>query len=368
GDSFRALSTTPNSSSAQSVALTRADETARSLNQLSNTVQSLRTDADASIERSVSAVNSTLKKIQDINLEIGRLRVNGQSSADLEDKRDVLVDSLSKEIDISYFTRETGEIWIMTKSGRALLDTSVHTLQYSAKPAVDPSMRYVAPPGPSGFNGIVIDGVDVTGDIGGGRIAGYVGLRDNLLVQAQDQLDEMADGLINAFSSKGLVLFFDGTAAYNPVNKIGLAQRIAVNQNVVVAPRALRHGTNAAGVVNPIPVPDPVGDATLPLAIVASFETQRTFAAAPGLATVATLEGYANAFITFQGTQRANIGDQLENQSLITNSMDQRVRNDSGVNVDQELARLIQLQSSYSASARIISAVKDMFDALMRVA
>jgi flagellar hook-associated protein 1 FlgK len=39
----------------------------------------------------------------------------------------------------------------------------------------------------------------------------------------------------------------------------------------------------------------------------------------------------------------------------------------SAVNMDQELARLIQLQSAYSANARVLSTARDMLDALMRI-
>ena len=39
----------------------------------------------------------------------------------------------------------------------------------------------------------------------------------------------------------------------------------------------------------------------------------------------------------------------------------------TGVNIDQEMANLLQLQNSYAANARIMSALRDMIEALMRI-
>jgi flagellar hook-associated protein 1 FlgK len=39
----------------------------------------------------------------------------------------------------------------------------------------------------------------------------------------------------------------------------------------------------------------------------------------------------------------------------------------SGVNVDQEMAHLIALQTAYGANARVMSAIKEMLELLMRM-
>jgi flagellar hook-associated protein 1 FlgK len=38
----------------------------------------------------------------------------------------------------------------------------------------------------------------------------------------------------------------------------------------------------------------------------------------------------------------------------------------SGVNIDDEMAHLLSLQNAYSANARVMSAVKDMYTALLQ--
>ena len=45
----------------------------------------------------------------------------------------------------------------------------------------------------------------------------------------------------------------------------------------------------------------------------------------------------------------------------------QRVADSSGVNVDQEMANLISLQTAYGANARVMSVVQEMIDTLLKM-
>ena len=49
------------------------------------------------------------------------------------------------------------------------------------------------------------------------------------------------------------------------------------------------------------------------------------------------------------------------------NSLQQRFNDASGVNVDEEMANLLTLQNSYAANARVVTAIKEMLDALIQM-
>jgi flagellar hook-associated protein 1 FlgK len=51
----------------------------------------------------------------------------------------------------------------------------------------------------------------------------------------------------------------------------------------------------------------------------------------------------------------------------VVNALKQRFKDASGVNVDQEMANLITLQTAYGANARVMSAARDMIDALLKI-
>lgn len=355
-DAFRQLATNPDTITTQTTVISKAEFVAGGLNTVADRVQGLRSDADAQIKLSVDEINAKLKAIDDLNTQIAQAKSLGQSTPDLEDRRDQFLDDLSKQIDISYYKRSNGEVWIQTKGGAALLDVAVHPVTFNSTPVVTPLIVY-----PGGLDGIVVDGTDITASITGGRLRGLFDLRDTILPQAQLQLDTLAANLTTVLNGQNMELFNDNGVTFNPLSTTGYANRITVNQVVKNNPWRTRDGTAVA-------VPNPnTGDATIPLAIVNTFENLQVFPGTTGLGTSFTFEGYASAFVAFQGTQRANTNDAMKNKSVLTESLQTRLSNDSGVNVDRELALMIELQNSYGANAKMVQAVKDMFDQLLSI-
>ena len=57
---------------------------------------------------------------------------------------------------------------------------------------------------------------------------------------------------------------------------------------------------------------------------------------------------------------------QAASETLLRQSMDS-LQGVSGVNVEEEAAKLIQFEQHYNASARLISMAKDLFDTLINI-
>ena len=62
--------------------------------------------------------------------------------------------------------------------------------------------------------------------------------------------------------------------------------------------------------------------------------------------------------------QWANNGDTA---ALKLSKLQQRLNQESGVNIDQEMTSLLNLQSAYGANARVFSVVKEMFATLLNM-
>jgi flagellar hook-associated protein 1 FlgK len=97
-----------------------------------------------------------------------------------------------------------------------------------------------------------------------------------------------------------------------------------------------------------------------------------TFPSNTGIGTAATpfsgtLTTYLRQVISQQGEAATSANNLKQGQDVVLNALQQRFNETSGVNVDQEMANLLTLQNSYSANARVLSAVKDMFDALIQM-
>ena len=56
-----------------------------------------------------------------------------------------------------------------------------------------------------------------------------------------------------------------------------------------------------------------------------------------------------------------------EGQQIALSTAQSRFAEQSGVKIDEEMSKLIQLQSAYSANARVLTAAKEMLDTLMRI-
>ena len=62
----------------------------------------------------------------------------------------------------------------------------------------------------------------------------------------------------------------------------------------------------------------------------------------------------------YTGNVAADAKGNDETQQTAVQALNQRLDNEYGVNVDEEMARLLELQNAYSANARVISAVQDL--------
>ena len=55
-----------------------------------------------------------------------------------------------------------------------------------------------------------------------------------------------------------------------------------------------------------------------------------------------------------------------DGQDVVLATLQQKMSTTSGVNIDDEMAHLLSLQNAYSANARVMSTVNDMYKTLMQ--
>lgn len=183
--------------------LNNAQTIASRLNSISTEIQKLRGDADLSISGSVDDINTLLTSLDELNDNIVKYKVLGYDGvADLEDKRDQALRSLSEKIDITYFKRDNGALVIQTQNGINLLDNAPHYLSHTAVAQTSPTSTYAG----GEISGIYVSGQDITNYIKDGEIKGLIEIRDVILPSLQSQLDELAGSLkneINAIHNQG---------------------------------------------------------------------------------------------------------------------------------------------------------------------
>jgi len=181
-------------------ALTSLVETARtvamSINSAYEQIMQLRQSADASANQSVININSLLSQIKTVNNEVVTGSKVGNEALDSLDTRDELLRRLSDEIGISVNYRENNDIVILTENGLMLFETQPRNVEFVAQPIYGPATVG----NPLRIDGVVASGATSPMPITSGQIAGYLELRDDILLEQQHQLDEIARGLIELFS------------------------------------------------------------------------------------------------------------------------------------------------------------------------
>src|SRR5262249_52766930 len=207
--SLQALSTSPDDPGARSAVINSAQLLTQQLNQLSDNIQGLRANAELGISDAVNQANTAMTQIASLNQQIAASTPGDSATATLMDQRDYYIDQLSKLMDINVVAGDRNQVSVFTNSGIQLVGTNAGKLTFDAVGTITPSSQWSSNPTQRGVGTITLippDGapIDLIQDhaIRSGTIAAYLQMRDQDLVQAQNQLDALAAGMAQALSDK----------------------------------------------------------------------------------------------------------------------------------------------------------------------
>lgn len=207
---LQSLSTNAGSSSAQNVVLGAAQALAQQLNVTTKGIQSLRSNVEQDLGNSAQAANVAMKQIADVNIKLQGLSANDPSAATLMDQRDQAINTLSKYVDVRVTTDGSNQANIYTTTGIQLVGAGLASqFSFASAGALSATSQYDIDPAKSGVGALNIklpngSSVDVVANnvVSSGQIAADLKLRDQTLVQAQNQIDQFAAAMSSALSDK----------------------------------------------------------------------------------------------------------------------------------------------------------------------
>jgi flagellar hook-associated protein 1 len=207
--SLQTLSTSPDDPGARTAVINSAQLLTQQLNQLSGNIQSLRSNAELAISDAVNKANEAMTQIASLNQQIAAGTPGDAATQGLMDQRDSYIDQLSQLMDINVQQGDRGQVSIFTSSGTQLVGTQASHLNFDAVGTMTPQSQWNANPALRGVGTITLippSGAPVdliqNHSIRSGTIAAYLQMRDQDLVQAQNQLDALAAGMAQALSDK----------------------------------------------------------------------------------------------------------------------------------------------------------------------
>ena len=186
------LAVSPDKTLEQSEFTRQGQQLTLSFQNMSDTIQDLRLQADKEIADVVTEINSLISDIGDYNDTIVRNKSIQADVTDLMDQRDAAVDRLSELVDVRYFYRDDGDIVVFTSGGRTLVDNIPATLTHYAASSISATTTHAE----GDLGGIYVnnqvEGNDITNEILGGQLYGLIQQRDSVLTDLQAQIDELA--------------------------------------------------------------------------------------------------------------------------------------------------------------------------------
>ena len=213
---LQSLTTSPDDPAARSGVISTAQLLTQQLNQMTASIQGLRSEAELGISDAVIKANEAMKQIAALNQKIAASSQNDSATATLEDQRDAYIDQLSQLMDINVVQGDHNQVSVFTNSGVQLVGTQASQLSFDAQGTITAGSQWNADPTKRGVGTITLtsstgSSIDLiqSNAIRSGTIAAYLQMRDQDLVQAQSQLDAIAAGMAAALSDKTT----DGTAA-----------------------------------------------------------------------------------------------------------------------------------------------------------
>ena len=331
-------------------------------------VATARDRADAQIAQDVQDLNALLAQTATLNRDIQRQSIAGTSPNALIDQRQTVIDQIGRMVPVREIPRDNGRVMLIAQDGTVLVDQQAVAFRFQRTPMPQPGDTVA-----SGALGAVMLGNRALGagdgPLQGGRIAAALHVRDHDSMAAQAALDRLAADLVTRFSGPAtdatlapgqFGLFRDRVALSGPVSVPGLSSRLALatalDPNDPSTFPALRDGLAAT-------VTGPAGNTATLVGL--SDALARPTQLDPGQPQ-RDLHGHAADLAQWASATRLRVEDTHVASRARSDHLAESLAA-KGVDSDVQLQRLLVLEKTYAANARVIATVDTMMRTLLEI-
>ncbi|MFC3772842.1 flagellar hook-associated protein FlgK [Paenibacillus sp. GCM10012303] len=392
-NSWQELSKNPENLTARSVVKESAIALSDAFNHTSKQLSDLSSDLTDNINVKVTQTNTMVQQIAQLNEEIYRVEGLGNDANDLRDQRDVLLDDLSKIINVNVtetdsgynvrmgnielvngreavtqFTAETmeqaytsrdlasGEVYGMILSRDGYVASYRNELNAMIKTLVEGETEVTLPAGAVIPAGTVLNGTTYTGSIANRTLAEPT----KVTVRGFNGLHSLGYALSNGEAKQGGV-FFQTNDGSNNITAGNISVNPDIVNNVENISSSMRTYLDPAD--NKVKVVKGNNDLAL---LAAGLRSNRFDFMANSTETVAlnggTLDEFFRAVVGQLGVQTQEAHRQATNQKILVEQVESRRQSVSGVSMDEEMTNMIKFQHAYNAAARALTVQDEILD------
>jgi len=365
-DSLGKLTTDADSEEVRTVVQQNAIKLCETFNYYSDQLTELQKSYNEAMSVSVDRINDLLTSIADYNGEIMGYELGGQKANELKDSRNMLLDELSKLVNISYEEDSSGRLSVSV-DGTVLVDHTTTTLLE----AVPDQTGVVS--GEPNFYSIYYEGTTTDFAYSGGELKAYQDLRDSNTADNMgvpyllSRLNTLARSLaqeINTVHETGYTIPVGAGASLTGVDFFELpagGYGDITAGNISLSAEVLANVRNIAA-----------SDTAIDLAAADTQKGNNVIAlemyaltSSTTLGTVGSFADYLKSFVVEVGVTSAGAQEMAGSQNTIIGNLETRKESISGVSVDEEMINLISYQYAYSASSRVLTAIDEALDVLI---
>lgn len=322
----------------------KSETMVETFNSMSSDLEQIQKDMDNNIKGTVGEINNIAEQIADLNKRIQNSEVGGYSANELRDQRDLLLNGLSSMIDINSFEGSNGNLTVLTAGGKPLVESASYYELAATNNGVHYDIEWIDSDG---------NHTDITEDISGGKLRGFVKTRDVTVTGYLDRFNELATTIIsevNTLHQNGYPPgsnihaeeFFTGTSAYD----------MAVNPNILADVNLIAAAENSGGASGDN------GNALLIAQLQNDLKMEGN---------TATFDDYYNSIVSDVGSGTQTAARKYDHQTSIIIHLDNYRETVSGVSIDEEMVNLVKFQHAYDAAAMLITTVDELLDTILSI-
>ncbi|HID10813.1 MAG TPA: flagellar hook-associated protein FlgK [Candidatus Latescibacteria bacterium] len=336
-DSWRSLADHPESLSARQIVLGRAGTLVEALRRLDRQLKDMQYNMNTLVDSRVEEVNRIIEQIARLNVQILNIESRGSQANDDRDRRDLLLDRLSRLVDVQVVEGQDVMVSVFL-NGRPLVEGK-EVSRLAAIPEAE---------GGRPTEKVVWESDSREVGISGGELGGVLEVRDDKIKSYMETLDKLARTLareVNSVHRAGYTLegatgvdFF--RSGVEGAGDIDLSDAVKGNPSNIAASKDGHPG-----------------DGSNALAI-ADLEYER---AIEGF----TLDDYYRSLISQLGQDLQEAQFMRDNHELLLERFRNERESAIGVSLDEEMVQLIQYQHAYVAAARLTLVLDRMIQATL---
>ena len=326
-NSWNDLSNDPDSETAKIVIRDKAIQLSNGFNRVHDELINNQNQIHLEIEDKVAQINDVVEQIANLNKQI--LNTGDHS---LKDTRALMVDDLSKMVNINVAETANGELNIAI--GGMVVISGQEANQINAQSIKSDGMWNTQ---------IELNGTQQKIDISGGELDSLLQLQNKIIPETINKLNSFA----KTFAEKVNQIHENNTdgISFFDVNTTG-AGNISINSNLIDNPDLI-------GKVNG------GGDSSFALEM---FNLQNNLSIDGK-----TFNEFYTGIITTIGSKVSESNYLTDAQSLVLNKLEIDRMSVSGVSLDEEMTHMIQYEQAYNAAAKLVSTVDEMMASILNI-